>query len=168
MKDGILRPDGQIACPKCGSTSYRLKRSAPAKLALGVSVGVFALAAPKRLKCLSCGELYRARADQVAPGTAEEEDDGTVLAIPPAASVPTTAAPATAGVVLVLHRTMALGPVLDIVAPLRPDLTREQVKELVKTTKTGPQRVATGPEPALRAALDRLAKLKVKAEIVPG
>ncbi len=58
MKRGVLDEDGAVRCPKCRSTSFRTKRSFKAKAALIPTVGVGALAAPKRIKCLACGELF--------------------------------------------------------------------------------------------------------------
>lgn len=47
------RSTGALACPKCGGTSFKSKRSVKGKLAGGVF-------APKsRVKCETCGEVYK-------------------------------------------------------------------------------------------------------------
>jgi hypothetical protein len=51
---------GVLTCPRCGGAGFQAKRSRGAKLALGVTVGVGALLAPKtRVKCTTCGTEYR-------------------------------------------------------------------------------------------------------------
>lgn len=49
-----------LACPKCGGTQFKAKRSAGGK-ALGAPLGgVGAMLAPKtRVKCVTCGTEYR-------------------------------------------------------------------------------------------------------------
>jgi uncharacterized protein (DUF983 family) len=44
---------GALACPKCGGTSFKAKRSAKGKLAGGF------LAPKTRVKCETCGEQYK-------------------------------------------------------------------------------------------------------------
>ena len=47
------RSGGGLACPKCGGTSFRAKRSMKGKMTAGV-------AAPKsRVKCETCGEQFK-------------------------------------------------------------------------------------------------------------
>jgi hypothetical protein len=51
MKAPIVKPDGSVHCPKCGSTSFTPQRTTGTKLAFGF---LSLLAAPK-LKCNGCG-----------------------------------------------------------------------------------------------------------------
>jgi DNA-directed RNA polymerase subunit RPC12/RpoP len=47
-----VQSQGGLACPKCGGTSFKAKRSAGGKMGLG-------LLAPKtRVKCVTCGAQY--------------------------------------------------------------------------------------------------------------
>ena len=53
------RGQGVLACPVCGGTSFKAKRSAGAKIGLGLTIGLGALLAPKtRVKCETCGTEY--------------------------------------------------------------------------------------------------------------
>jgi hypothetical protein len=65
------------------------------------------------------------------------------------------------------RRTLALGPVLDVLAPLRPDLMRDQLRALVKTSKNGQVRFVTRPEGEVRNAVAQLKKLGVSAAVAP-
>lgn len=54
------RSTGVLACPVCGGTQFKAKRSAEAKIGLGITLGFGALLAPKtRVKCETCGTEYR-------------------------------------------------------------------------------------------------------------
>ncbi len=55
MKQMRIDPDGTLHCPVCNSSQFAFKRTGKAKLMAGVTVGVGALAAPKRAHCLGCG-----------------------------------------------------------------------------------------------------------------
>lgn len=56
MKSTYVDSEGRVRCPVCGAAnSFTSKRTGKAKLAGAVTVGVGALAAPKRLKCDGCG-----------------------------------------------------------------------------------------------------------------
>ncbi len=56
MKKTVIDDDGDVRCPKCGArNSFTSKRTAKAKWAAGLTMGVGALAMPKRLKCNGCG-----------------------------------------------------------------------------------------------------------------
>lgn len=56
MKRTKVDENGDVRCPKCGArNSFTVKRTAKAKWTAGVTMGVSALAAPKRLKCNGCG-----------------------------------------------------------------------------------------------------------------
>lgn len=46
------RSSGVLACPKCGGTGFKAKRSLMGKVALGV------LAPKTRVKCTTCGKEY--------------------------------------------------------------------------------------------------------------
>ena len=130
MKKGVLLPDGRIACPVCRSTEHRLKRSAGAKVGLGVVALPLILAAPKRVKCLSCGELYQARAERTP----------VVRALPPPApTLPVPAEPGTVTRTLRVTRSVAFPVCVDAVVQVRPDLTREQAKQLLKDSRKTPQ-----------------------------
>ena len=53
------RTDAGLACPKCGGTSFKAKRSAGAKTLGVLTVGVGAALAPKsRVKCETCGKVF--------------------------------------------------------------------------------------------------------------
>jgi DNA-directed RNA polymerase subunit RPC12/RpoP len=56
VKDILVDSDGEFRCPKCGGKQFERKRTGKAKLMAGVTVGVGALAVPKRMRCLVCGE----------------------------------------------------------------------------------------------------------------
>jgi DNA-directed RNA polymerase subunit RPC12/RpoP len=57
-KRGVQTPGG-LACPKCGSTQFKAKRSAGAKLLGALTLGLGALLAPKtRVRCVACGREY--------------------------------------------------------------------------------------------------------------
>lgn len=61
MRDVQRDNEGDLRCPNCGARgAFRSKRSFAAKALLIPTVGIGTLAAPRRLKCLSCGELLRA------------------------------------------------------------------------------------------------------------
>jgi DNA-directed RNA polymerase subunit RPC12/RpoP len=57
MKTTQVDPEtGDVRCPHCGArNSFTAKRTGKAKLTAGVTLGVGALAMPKRLKCNGCG-----------------------------------------------------------------------------------------------------------------
>jgi hypothetical protein len=56
MKATVVDTDGSVRCPKCGAVnSFTSKRTGKAKLFGVVTVGVGAVAMPKRLKCNGCG-----------------------------------------------------------------------------------------------------------------
>ncbi len=51
---------GGLACPKCGGTQFKAKRGRLGKLIGVATVGVGALAVPKRwVKCETCGTEYQ-------------------------------------------------------------------------------------------------------------
>lgn len=53
------RSSGALACPKCGGTQFKAKRSKGAKALLIPTVGMGALLAKKsRVKCVTCGTEY--------------------------------------------------------------------------------------------------------------
>lgn len=56
---GVRSESAGLACPKCGGTNFKAKRSAGAKVA-GATFGVVgALAMPKRrVKCVTCGTEF--------------------------------------------------------------------------------------------------------------
>ncbi len=48
--------EGNVVCPKCrAKNAFVVKRTGKAKVMMGVTVGLGALAAPKRLRCMGCG-----------------------------------------------------------------------------------------------------------------
>lgn len=50
---------GVLTCPFCGGTQFAAKRSAGAKVGLGLTIGLGALLAPKtRVKCITCGKEF--------------------------------------------------------------------------------------------------------------
>lgn len=56
---GHHTPDGILTCPRCGGTNFKAKRSAAAKVGLGLTIGLGALLAPKtRVKCVTCGKEF--------------------------------------------------------------------------------------------------------------
>lgn len=173
MDKGVLGEDGAIRCPKCRSTSFRLKRSFKAKAGigvigvatLGVGAAAGALAAPKRVKCLACGELYKARAEPPRP-PAVPAPAPAVMPPPRPAELP-PGEQSTEKATLRLKRAFAMGPILDEVQLIRPDLSREQAKDLVKATKAGPQVLLTGRSRAeMERAATRLRKFKIDHEII--
>lgn len=53
------KTDAGLACPKCGGTSFKAKRSMTAKTVGVVTFGVGAALAPKsRVKCETCGKVF--------------------------------------------------------------------------------------------------------------
>ena len=61
MKSTEVTEDGDVRCPKCGARNqFVAKRTGKAKLMAGVTLGVGALAAPKRLRCMGCGTNLKA------------------------------------------------------------------------------------------------------------
>lgn len=119
------------------------------------------LAAPKRVKCLSCGELYQARAEiPKAPPTPAQLPPST-----PAGEVES----ATAGPLrtLVLKRSFAFGPCVAALVQVRPDLTPAQAKQMLKDSKNGPQvLLADRPQIVVDMAVALLKKAGVDTEIV--
>lgn len=55
MKETQVDAEGNVRCPVCGATDFSDKRTGKAKLVGVATVGVGALAMPKRLKCRGCG-----------------------------------------------------------------------------------------------------------------
>lgn len=56
VKSTRVMADGSVRCPNCGAAnSFTVKRTGKAKLVGAVTLGVGALAMPKRLKCNGCG-----------------------------------------------------------------------------------------------------------------
>lgn len=55
MKDVLIDQAGQLRCPNCKGKNFDTQRSLKAKVMFGVG----ALLAPKRLKCLNCGEMSK-------------------------------------------------------------------------------------------------------------
>ena len=56
MKSTVVGSDGSVRCPRCGAVnSFTAKRTGRAKLFGVATVGIGALAMPKRLKCNGCG-----------------------------------------------------------------------------------------------------------------
>ncbi len=55
MKDILIDQDGDLRCPKCKGKNFDHKRSFKAKATFGVG----ALLLPKRIKCLTCGEMSK-------------------------------------------------------------------------------------------------------------
>lgn len=60
MKSTVVDEYGDVVCPYCGAkNSFTSKRSGKAKVGLGLTVGVGALLAPKRLQCQGCGKYLK-------------------------------------------------------------------------------------------------------------
>lgn len=56
MKKTVVDAEGNVVCPKCGAkNSFHMKRTGKAKIIGVATVGVGALAMPKRAKCMGCG-----------------------------------------------------------------------------------------------------------------
>jgi hypothetical protein len=56
MKSTVVGADGSVRCPACGAVnSFTSKRTGKAKLLGVATIGVGAVAMPKRLKCNGCG-----------------------------------------------------------------------------------------------------------------
>jgi ribosomal protein S27E len=56
MKSTVVDEDGTVRCPVCGAVnSFMQKRTGKAKIIGVATVGVGAVAMPKRLKCNGCG-----------------------------------------------------------------------------------------------------------------
>ena len=54
------RSTGALACPKCGGTQFKAKRGKIGKTVGVVTLGVGAVAVPKRwVKCETCGTEYQ-------------------------------------------------------------------------------------------------------------
>lgn len=62
MKNIGINAEGELVCPECMSKNLSNRRTRSAKLLAGASVGVGALAAPKRLQCLACREYFKSPA----------------------------------------------------------------------------------------------------------
>jgi len=75
MRTTTVDRDGTVRCPGCGGSSFAMKRTAGAKVGLGLTVGVGALLAPKRTHCLGCGEDLRSGGPHPAPNLNDEERD---------------------------------------------------------------------------------------------
>ncbi|MEX5713609.1 hypothetical protein AB1484_36805 [Parafrankia sp. FMc6] len=138
MKKGVLDEDGAVRCPKCRSTSFRLKRSFKAKAALIPTVGIGTLAAPKRIKCLACGELFKARAE--LPPAPPKQEPATSLR-PFVLPVVSSARPDEPRGTLVLARPSMQWKAADILKQLRPDLDKEGIDRLIQGTRWAPQAV---------------------------
>ena len=52
MKNAGFTDDGEMRCWKCGSQSFKMKRTGRSKLGMGVG----ALMTKKKAKCLKCGK----------------------------------------------------------------------------------------------------------------
>jgi hypothetical protein len=60
MKSTTVDSEGNVVCPKCkAKNAYVVKRTGMAKILVGATVGVGALAAPKRLRCMGCGTYLK-------------------------------------------------------------------------------------------------------------
>lgn len=59
MQNVRINADGELYCPSCGARQFSNRRTRAAKLAAGATVGIGALAAPKRLQCLGCREYLK-------------------------------------------------------------------------------------------------------------
>lgn len=56
MKSTKVDQEGNVVCPECGAKNqFAIKRTGKAKLIGVATVGVGALAMPKRAKCMGCG-----------------------------------------------------------------------------------------------------------------
>lgn len=59
------REDGTLACPNCGGTQFKVKRSAKAKggaavlAPMGLFPAVLPLAKASQVKCVTCGKFYK-------------------------------------------------------------------------------------------------------------
>lgn len=53
-KAGARSETGQLLCPRCGGASFGAKRSVKGKI-----LGGFLLAPKSRVKCQTCGEVYK-------------------------------------------------------------------------------------------------------------
>ena len=56
MKNVKIDEDGEARCWKCGSKSFREKRTVRAKVIGTATIGVGALATKKKLQCNKCGK----------------------------------------------------------------------------------------------------------------
>lgn len=66
MKSTIVDSQGNVHCPKCGSTQFTSKRTGKAKWGGVITLGVGVAAMPKRLKCQGCGENLKTGSGKVA------------------------------------------------------------------------------------------------------
>ncbi len=165
MKNGVLGEDGQVWCPTYGSVSFRLKRSFKAKAGigiagvatLGVGAAAGALAAPKRIKCLACGELFKARAD---PGPAPAPRPTSPLAIPIGVG--------NRGLcTLVVRGGLVNGQAIDAAHGLRRDLTSIQVEALLRAAKDEPQALlGDRPNDEIEIAVVVLGRTTLRYEVV--
>ncbi|MCK9922656.1 hypothetical protein MXD61_12370 [Frankia sp. AgPm24] len=161
MKQGVLDEDGQVRCPKCRSVSFRTKRSFKAKAGIGIAgvatLGVGgaagALAAPKRIKCLACGELFKARAQpesRPAPSLSSRPVSTTgpaskprpertpavpreprkLLQLPPPSTDPNEPRGT-----LLLTVALRWPSTTKAIREVRPDLTVEEAKALIRASK---------------------------------
>jgi uncharacterized OB-fold protein len=56
MKKTQVDEDGNVTCPKCGAKNqFAIKRTGKGKLIGVATLGVGAVAMPKRAKCMGCG-----------------------------------------------------------------------------------------------------------------
>jgi large subunit ribosomal protein L7/L12 len=60
MKSTVIDADGNVTCPNCGAkNNFTSKRSGKAKGWGIATIGVFAVAMPKRLQCQGCGTYLK-------------------------------------------------------------------------------------------------------------
>lgn len=187
MRQGILDEDGQVRCPKCRSVSFRTKRSFKAKAGIGIAgvatLGVGgaagALAAPKRIKCLACGELFKARA-QPAPRPAPSlssrpapkprpertpvapRERKPLLQLPP----PSTDPGEPRGT-LILKRAAGRNSHVETIRVVRPDLSEDDAKKLLRDTRWGVQPLLVDqPKSYLAALVTSLKAAGLSCEVV--
>lgn len=88
MKSTIVDPEtGDVRCPVCGArNSFTVKRTTKAKWTAGLTIGVGALAMPKRLMCNGCGTNLK-RSGGTAPPNRTKPKPTTTGHEPPAATL---------------------------------------------------------------------------------
>jgi len=93
MRATYVDAEGNVCCPVCGAkNSFTVKRTTKAKWTAMLTIGVGALAMPKRLNCNGCGTNLT-RGGAIAPPGSRPRPAETVPSSPEA--TPTPVAPRT-------------------------------------------------------------------------
>jgi DNA-directed RNA polymerase subunit RPC12/RpoP len=50
---------GELACPKCGGTGFKAKRTAKHRAAAALTIGAATLKTGSQVRCTTCGTIYK-------------------------------------------------------------------------------------------------------------